>query len=136
MKKKQFYIMNRENVLIIMFSIILASGLFYLYQNLSSFECFMESSFSTAMSDISYEFEPQGSSYSKTRVFRFTITSSKNKLEYFGMKISNETGNVLFFEKRTEPEGGSIMATVTMDENQGVIVNRFFKKKCYSEIQL
>ena len=86
------------------------------------------------MSDINYEFEPQGSLYSKTKIFRFTILSSRNRLEYFGMKIIGENEEVLFFENRTEPEGGSIVATINETEN--LTVSRFFKKKCYSEIQL
>ena len=94
----------------------------------------MENSFSSVMSDINYEFEPQGSLYNKVKVFRFTISSSRKRIEYFGMKISRENGEVLFFENRTEPEGGSIVATINETEN--LTVNRFFKKKCYSEIQL
>lgn len=126
--------MEKEDILVIIFLVVLIIGLGYLYQNLNSFECFIESSYSNVMSDVNYEFEPQGSLYSKTKVFRFTVTSSRNKLEYFGMKISRENGEVLFFENRTEPEGGSIIATVNETEN--VFVNRFFKKRCYSEVKL
>lgn len=126
--------MKREDFLIIMFLMILIFGLVYFYQNLSYFECSMESSFSTAMSDVNYEFEPQGSSYSKTKVFRFIISSSRNRLEYFGMKISKENGEILFFENRTEPEGGSLIATI--NETEKIVVNRFFKKRCYPEIRL
>jgi len=126
--------MEKEDFLVIIFLGILIIGLIYLYQNLNSFECFMENSLSTPMSDINYEFEPQGSLYSKTKIFRFTISSSRNRLEYFGMKIIGENEEVLFFENRTEPEGGSIIATINETEN--LTVNRFFKKKCYSEIQL
>ena len=96
--------MKKEDFLIIMFLAILIIGLIYLYQNLNSFECSIENSLSNPMSDINYEFEPQGSLYSKTKIFRFTILSSRNRLEYFGMKIIGENGEVLFFENRTEPE--------------------------------
>jgi len=126
--------MEKADILIIIFLVILISGLIYFYQNLSYFQCSIENTFSTAMSDISYEFEPQGSSYSKVKVFRFTITSSRNRLEYFGMNITNKTGGTLFFENRTTPEGGSIVATI--NETEGILVNRFFKKKCYPETKL
>jgi hypothetical protein len=125
--------MKREDFLIIIFAVILITSLTYLYQNLSSFECSMESSFSNVMSDISYEFEPEGSLYSKTKVFRFNILSSRNRLEYFGMIITKGE-EILFFENRTEPEGGSIVATINLNEN--VTANRFFKKKCYPEVKL
>jgi hypothetical protein len=128
--------MEKEDVLVIIFLIILIAGLVYLYQNLGSFECSVENSFSTAMNDINYEFEPEGSLYSKTKIFRFTISSSRKRLEYFGMKITKENGEVLFFENRTEPEGSSIVATINLNETEKITVNRFFKKKCYSEIQL
>lgn len=125
--------MKREDFLIIIFAVILITSLTYLYQNLSSFECSMESSFSNVMSDINYEFEPEGSLYSKTKVFRFNILSSRNRLEYFGMIITKGE-EILFFENRTEPEGGSIVATINLNEN--VTANRFFKKKCYPEVKL
>jgi len=124
--------MEREDALVIVFLIILIFGLFYLYQNLNSFQCYMENSFRTS-SDISYEFEPQGSLYSKVKVFRFAITSSSKKLEYFGMRISKDE-EVLFFENRTEPEGGSIVATINETEN--ITVERFFKEKCQPETRL
>ena len=118
-----------------MFTIILIFGVIYLIQNLSSFECSMESSFTNVMSDISYEFEPQGTLYSKTKIFRFNILSSRERLEYFGMMITNNE-ETLFFENRTSPEGGSIIATISLNESENIIVNRFFKKKCYSEVRL
>ena len=128
--------MEKGDLLIIIFLIILISSLLYLYENLSSFECYMKTSTSNALTDIDYEFEPQGSLYGKTKIFRFNIFSSKKELEYYGMNITNETGGILFFENRTEPEGGSIIATLTFDENQKINVNRFFKKDCFSEIHL
>jgi len=127
--------MKREDIIIIMFTIILIFGVIYLIQNLSSFECSMESSFTNVMSDISYEFEPQGTLYSKTKIFRFNILSSRERLEYFGMMITNNE-ETLFFENRTSPEGGSIIATISLNESENIIVNRFFKKKCYSEVRL
>ena len=125
--------MERGDIIAIIFLIILILSLIYLYQNLSSFDCFIESSFSNVMSDINYEFEPEGSLYGKTKIFRFTISSSKKSLEYFGMKVTKDE-EILFFENRTEPEGGSIMATINETEN--LKVDRFFKKRCYPEIHL
>ncbi|MEM5778449.1 MAG: hypothetical protein QXD43_02130 [Candidatus Aenigmatarchaeota archaeon] len=125
--------MERGDILAIIFLIVLIISLIYLYQNLSSFECFIERSFNNVMSDVSYEFEPEGSLYGKSKIFRFTISSSRERLEYFGMKVmkNNET---LFFENRTEAHGGSIIATINETEN--LKVDRFFKKKCYSEVHL
>ena len=128
--------MEKSDVLILIFLLILIFALYYLYQNLSSFECSFESTFSNVMSDVNYAFEPEGSVYSKTKIFRFTISSSRNRLEYFGMIITKENGINLFFENRTEPGGGSIVATLSLDEAEGIIVNRFFKKECYPEIKL
>ena len=102
---------------------------------MSSFECSMETSIGSAKSDVNYEFEPEGSLYSKTKIFRFYVLSSNNKLDYYGMKISRGE-ETLFFENRTEPEGGSIVATLTLNETDKVTVNRFFKKKCFAEVQL
>lgn len=123
--------MERENLLVIVFLVILIFGLVYLSQNLNSFECFMENSFRTS-SGISYGFEPQGSLYGEVRVFRFTVLSSNKRLEYFGMKVSKGE-EVLFFENRTEPEGGSIVATINEAD---VKVERFFKEKCQPETRL
>lgn len=129
--------MKIGDVLIVIFLVILVIGLIYFYQNLSSFDCFIEQTFGTLMSDIKYEFEPEGSFYGKTRVLRFIISSSRSRLEYFGMEISKENGDILFFENRTNPEGGSIIATVKLaNETEKLNINRFFKKKCYPEVQL
>ena len=127
--------MERGDVLAVVSVIVLIAGLFYFYQNLSSFQCSFEKSFSTVTSDISYEFEPQGSLYSETMVFRFTITSSKSRLEYFGMRVI-KNGNVIFFENRTEPDGGSILSTVSVNSTDNVTAERFFKKMCYPEVLL
>lgn len=127
--------MERGDVLAIFFVIVLIVGLLYFYQNLSSFQCSIEKSFSTDTSGISYEFEPQGSLYSSTRVFSFTISSSNNRLEYFGMRII-KNGDVIFSENRTEPSGGSILSTVSVNETDNVTAERFFKKTCYPEVRL
>lgn len=129
--------MNKEDLFIIVFLIILATSIIYFYRNIESFDCFMDQNFGNVMSDIKYEFEPEGSLYGKTRIYRFIISSSMNRLEYYGMSISTEDGETLFFDNRTEPEGGSIVTTISLkSENDIVVVSRFFKKKCYPEVQL
>jgi hypothetical protein len=127
--------MKREDIFIIIFLMMLIFGLYYLYQNRDSFECFAENAVNTG-SDVIYEFEPEGSVYSKTKVFRFNVFSSRKSLEYFGMNISKENGEVLFFENRTAPEGGSIVSTLIVNESENFTVNRFFKKRCYPEVRL
>ena len=127
--------MDKENYFIILFSVILATSLIYFYQNLDSFNCFVENSTKDVMSDIKYEFEPEGSLYGKTKIYRFVISSSKKSLEYYGMEIKN--GNqTLFLQTGTEPEGGSLVSTLTINESDQITVKRFFKKKCYSEAVL
>jgi len=129
--------MNRGDILLIIFLIILALGIIYFYQNISSFDCFMDYTFSDVMSDIEYEFEPEGSLYGKTRIYRFIISSSLSRLEYYGMNISTQEGEVIFFQNKTNPEGGSIITTINVPrEDDTLIVKRFFKKKCYPEVQL
>jgi hypothetical protein len=127
--------MEKEDYFIILFSAILITGLYYFYQNLGSFECFMENTTRDVMSDIKYEFEPNGSLYGKTKIYRFNIVSSRKNLEYYGMKITNGD-EVLFFEAGTTPEGGSIVATLIINETDVINVDRFFKKKCFSEVRL
>lgn len=127
--------MQKEDYFIILFSAILITGLYYFYQNLGSFECFMENTTRDVMSDIKYEFEPNGSLYGKAKIYRFNIISSGKSLEYYGMKITNGD-EVLFFEAETNPEGGSIVATLVINETDVINVDRFFKKKCFSEVRL
>lgn len=129
--------MRRGDIFLLLFLVILATSFFYIYQNLESLDCSIEQSISDVMSDIEYEFEPEGSSYGKTKIFRFIISSSRNRLEYFGMKVSREEGEVLFFDNRTNQEGGSILATLSLsNENETLVIDRFFKKRCYPEIHL
>lgn len=127
--------MQKEDYFIILFSAILITGLYYFYQNLGSFECFMENTTRDVMSDIKYEFEPNGSLYGKTKIYRLNIVSSGKNLEYYGMKITNGD-EVLFFEAGTNPEGGSIVATLVINETDVINIDRFFKKKCFSEVRL
>lgn len=129
--------MNKGDYLAIIFLAILAIGLIYFYQHIESFDCYIDYSFGNVMSDIDYEFEPEGSLYGKTRIYRFIISSSGNRLEYYGMNITKEDGEELFFQNRTNPEGGSLITTINLDsEDEIIIVERFFKKKCYAEVRL
>jgi hypothetical protein len=126
--------MNKGDYLAIMFLAILATSLFYFYLNLESFDCSMDQYFGN---DIEYEFEPQGSLYGKTRIYRFIISSPRSRLEYYGMNITKEDGEELFFQNRTNPEGGSIVTTISLNnEEEVLVVDRFFKKKCYAEVRL
>ena len=127
--------MNRGDILVFVFLAILAAGFIYLYINLDSFDCYMERSVGNVMSDIEYEFEPNGSIYGKTAIYRFTITSEISRLEYFGMSIKNGEEQI-FFENRTVPQGGSIVASVNLSEYDNITISRFFKKTCYEEVRL
>lgn len=120
----------------LLFLIILATSFVFIYQNLESLECYMEYSYGDIMSDIEYEFEPEGSVYGKTKIFRFIISSSKSTIEYYGMEITDREGETLYFENLTDSEGGSISFSLEADENETLSVRRFFKKKCYPEIEL
>jgi len=127
--------MEKEDYFIILFAVILITSLLYFYENIESFECFMENTTKDVMTDIKYDFEPNGSLYGKTKIFRFNIFSSRNNLEYYGMKIT-KGDEVVFFKFETAPGGGSIVATLLINETDVINVERFFKKKCFSEVRL
>jgi hypothetical protein len=128
--------MERENYFIILFSIILVTSLIYFYSNIGSFECYVVNSTKDVMSDIKYEFEPQGSLYGQTRIYRFIISSSAKNMEYYGMKITDSKGDVLFSQIGEEPDGGSMVASLIINQSENITVERFFKKKCFVEIRL
>ena len=129
--------MKKSDYLAIAFLVVLVAGLFYFYQNMESFDCYIDRTFGNVMSDVEYEFEPEGSLYGKTRIYRFIISSSSNRLEYYGMNITKENGQAVFFQNRTNPEGGSLITTITLNnEEEILIVDRFFKKRCYDEVRL
>jgi len=127
--------MEKEDYFIILFAVILITSLLYFYVNIGSFECFMENTTKDVMADIKYDFEPNGSLYGKTKIFRFNIVSSRNNLEYYGMRIT-KGDEVLFFKFETDPAGGSIVATLLINETDSINVERFFKKKCFPEVRL
>ncbi|MFH1473881.1 MAG: hypothetical protein ABIE55_03215 [Candidatus Aenigmatarchaeota archaeon] len=127
---------KRDYAFLILFLVILATSFIFIYQNRDSFDCSIEYSYGDIMGDIEYEFEPEGSAYGKTKIFRFIISSHRNRIEYFGMEVTDVYGNVLFFENLTNPDGGSISISLESDENETLTVRRFFKKTCYPEMQL
>ena len=128
--------MQKEDYFIILVASILATSLIYFYQNLSSFECFMQNSTQNVMSDITYSFEPNGSLYGKVKIYRLDIASNQKDIEYYGMTITDSGGNQLFSEIDKDVQGGSITATLTINETSSITVRRFFKRKCYAEVQL
>ena len=128
--------MLKEDIFIVLAAIILISGMSYFYQNIDSFNCFVENSTQSVLSDIKYEFEPNGTMYGKVKVYRFNIVSSGSDLEYYGMRVTNANGDVLFFDSQSNPEGGLLSALLTVNETDVIKVDRFFKRKCYSEIAL
>ena len=106
--------MKKEDILLILFLVILATSFIYIYQNLESLDCYIDYSYGDIMADITYEFEPEGSLFGKTKIFRFLISSNRNRLEYFGMEVTDEKGEVLFFENMTNPGGGSLSASIEL----------------------
>ncbi|MBN2203285.1 MAG: hypothetical protein JW700_03830 [Candidatus Aenigmarchaeota archaeon] len=129
--------MNRGDVFLFLFMAILATSFLYIYQNMDSLDCYMDQGIGDVMSDIEYDYNTEGSLYGKTRIYRFIISSSRSRLEYFGMNITAQDGTELFFKNITNPEGGSIITTISLkSENETVFVERFFKKKCFEEMRL
>jgi hypothetical protein len=128
--------MEKDNYFIILFSVILVTSLIYFYSNIDSFECFVINSTKDSMSDITYDFEPQGSLYGQTRIYRFVISSTGNDIEYYGMKIVDSKGNVLFSNIKNQPDGGSLMTSLRINQSENITVDRFFKRKCFPEKRL
>lgn len=127
--------MEKRDFFLILFVTILLTSFIYIYQNVESLDCYVDYTFGDMMGNIEYAFEPNGSLYGKTRIYRFSITSYSSRLEYYGMEILKD-GEVVSLENMTNPEGGSISAAIQIDEDSVIEVNRFFKKKCYPEISL
>jgi hypothetical protein len=128
--------MKRDYAFLTLFVVILITSFIFIYQNSESLDCSMERSFGDVMSDISYEFEPNGSSYGNTKILRFFISSYRGRIEYYGMEVTDKDGKVLYFENLTNHEGGSLSASFELEENESVNVKRFFKKKCFPEVVL
>lgn len=127
--------MDKGDVFLILAIVIVITSFAYIYQNMESLDCYMDYNMNGVMGNIEYSFEPEGSVYGKTRIYRFLITSYDSRLEYFGMEVRNGD-EILFFENMTNPEGGTISTVIETDENENITVERFFKKKCYPKVQL
>ena len=114
-------------------------------------ECEIEISEHHILDDIQYWIDPQGGSFliglapleNKTQqLFNFTIRSSRNRLESFGMILfertfSPLTDRQLFSSTKLTPDGsgGSITYTVNVSNRTNVefYASSWFKKKCYDK---
>jgi len=103
------------------------------------------------MDDIEYWVTPPGGgiiissrgSINKTQVFNFTIKSSRQRLEYFGMNIIERSfspivnDDTIFSSTKnsTDGKGGSIITSVNLTGKAGVefYTTIWFKKKCYDK---
>jgi len=103
------------------------------------------------MDDIEYWITPPGGgiiisskgSINKTQVFNFTIKSSRQRLEYFGMNVIERSfspiinDDVIFSSNKnsTNGKGGSIITSVNLTGKAGVefYTTIWFKKKCYDK---
>ena len=127
--------MDSGDAFLILALVIVATSFIYIYLNMESLDCYMDYSMNGVMGNIEYSFEPAGSIYGKTRIYRFVITSYDSRLEYFGMEVRNGE-EILFFENMTNPEGGTLSTVLEIEESEDIEVKRFFKKKCYPETDL
>jgi hypothetical protein len=113
-------------------------------------ECETELSEHTMWDDIEYWFSPLGGSISipitgpinKTVKFNFTISSSRKRLESFGMSViyrtfSPLTDNLLYKGTKfaTDGKGGSLTTTVNLTDKAGgeIYATIWFKKRCYDK---
>lgn len=88
--------------------------------------------------DINYSTFPKPGFLNKSQFFNFTITSSRNRLEYATMSIMYKTtaGEQLLFSQTQRTSTGdkiSIATTVNLTNLTGgsVVALTLFKKKCY-----
>jgi hypothetical protein len=88
--------------------------------------------------DINYSTFPQPGRLNESQLFNFTITSSRNRLEYAIMSILYKTPNgeeMLFSQTQRTTTGDriSITRTVNLTGKTGgnVVALTLFKKKCY-----
>lgn len=115
-------------------------------------ECEIEWRDYNILDDIQYWVNPPGAALvigglpieNKTKeVFNFTILSSRNRLEYFGMNIIERTfspiitDDVIFSSNKMTPDGkgGSIIREVNITNRTNVefYATIWFKKKCYDK---
>lgn len=127
-------LMKKEDAFIVLSASILIISIAYFYNNIGSFECYVNNIGKSAMTGIVYNFEPNGSLYGNVKIYRFEIESSDSSLEYYGMSIKSSNGTSIFSEIDKEPDGGLITATVNVSDS--LTVERYFKKMCYPEVRL
>jgi len=100
-------------------------------------ECEIEWSQHNFWEDINYTIFPKPGWLNLSQRFNFTITSSRNRLEYAGMSITYKIGakeDMLFskVQKTTKGDKISITTIVNFTNKTGsAIMAIWFKKKCY-----
>jgi hypothetical protein len=101
-------------------------------------ECEIEKLEHEFLEDINYSTFPKPGLLNKTQLFNFTITSSRNRLEYAGMGISYRSSlgeSLLFSQTKKTTTGDKISITTTLNltgkVGGSVVAMTWFKKKCY-----
>lgn len=102
-------------------------------------ECDLEKSQHDFWEDINYWLTPKAGSLNKSQEFNFTITSSRNMLEYATLNIYYTRPPTiyqnLFNESVATSKGDVISITTNLNLTGktfgGLVVETYFKKKCY-----
>ena len=101
-------------------------------------ECQIEKMEHGFWDDINYSTFPQPGLLNESQEFNFTITSSRNRLEYAIMSITYKTldgEEMLFSQTRRTSTGDKIYITTTLNltgkSGGSVVALTLFKKKCY-----
>lgn len=106
-------------------------------QNIS--ECDIEEAEHGFWDDITYLIEPKPGTLNTSQKFNFTITSSRNRLEYATLNVYYVrppiTYQALFNQSKATTKGDIISITTTLNLTGktfgGLVVETYFKKKCY-----
>jgi len=108
------------------------------YITLTISECDKEKMEHDFWEDIVYWITPKPGALNQSQLFNFTITSSRNRLEYAFLNISYIRPGInknLFNKSVTSSKGDKITIFTTLNMTGktfgGVIVEAWFKKKCY-----
>jgi hypothetical protein len=101
-------------------------------------ECEIEKLEHDFWEDINYSTFPKPGFLNKSQLFNFTITSSRNRLEYAAMSISYKTPgkeDLLFSQIKKTTKGDKVSITTTLNltgkTGGSVVAMTWFKKKCY-----
>jgi len=101
-------------------------------------ECDLEKLNHDFWEDISYWIIPLPGTLNKTQLFNFTIVSSRNRLEYASLFVNYKRPGIdknLFNQSKPTMKGDKISITTTLNLTGkiygGLIVETWFKKKCY-----